>query len=224
MLSRYRNARDSARPERGPGASGPRFRTATVTPMRYCTSRFLFLLVALPLVAWSHTGHGAAGGFVAGLFHPLGGVDHLLAMVAVGLWAAQAGGRALRAVPATFVTVMVAGAMLGMAGLAVPFIEAGILASVLILGLLITAALRLPLSVSVPLVGILALFHGHAHGAAMPLAGGALPYIAGFVVATAVLHLSGVGAGLALREGMARMLVRGAGSAIVIGGLYLSVA
>src|SRR5579863_3698485 len=119
--------------------------------------------------AAAHPVPGAAG-LTAGFAHPLSGLDHVLAMVAVGLWAAQLGGRALWLVPASFVGFMTLGGALGMAGVHLPMVEAGILASVLILGILIAAAAQLPLAASVAVTGLFAIFHGHAHGTEIPLA------------------------------------------------------
>ncbi|HRP22344.1 MAG TPA: HupE/UreJ family protein [Thauera sp.] len=142
--------------------------------------------------ALAHPGHEAAS-FVTGFAHPLGGLDHLLAMLAVGLLAARQSGRARWMLPAGFVLAMLAGAGLGVLGLALPAVEAGIAASVLVFGLLIALAARLPLAASLPLVAVFALFHGHAHHAEM---GGAslATYAVGFALATALLH----GAGYAL--------------------------
>ena len=124
-------------------------------------------LVFAPMLAHAHPGHDASG-FSAGVAHPVHGLDHILAMVAVGLWAAQLGGRAKWLVPASFISVMAIGGALGMAGMPLPFAEQGIFASVLILGVLIAAAVRLPLAASMAIVGLFALCHGHAHGLEMP--------------------------------------------------------
>ena len=177
----------------------------------------------LPGSALAHTGVGHTTGFGAGFIHPLSGADHLLAMVAVGLWAAQMGGRAAWALPGTFVSMMIAGGVLGMSGVPVPFIEPGILASVVVLGLLIAGAFKLPLVVSGTLVGIFAVFHGHAHGAEMPIAIEAVSYSAGFALATALLHAVGTLAGIGLRELNREKFTRFAGYVIALGGIYLTV-
>ncbi len=143
-----------------------------------------------------HEGHELTWDFGAGLVHPLSGLDHLLAMVAVGLWAAQLGGRARWQVPAAFVGVMALGGAIGRAGLVVPGLEQGIAASVLVLGLLVATATRLPVAAGMALAGGFAVFHGVAHGAEMPAAAGGLGYGSGFVTATALLHAAGVGLGL----------------------------
>jgi len=157
-----------------------------------------WLLVTAPL-AQAHPGHegdGLVWDFSGGFAHPLSGWDHLLAMIAVGLWAAQLGGRARWLVPSAFVGVMALGAAVGHAGLMLPGVEQGIAASVLVLGLLIATAVRLPVAAGMTLVGIFAVFHGIAHGAEMPATAGGLSYGAGFVVATALLHAVGVGLGM----------------------------
>ncbi|TDL81176.1 HupE/UreJ family protein [Palleronia sediminis] len=155
----------------------------------------LFLgLTATPGLA--HVPAGSYGSFAAGFTHPLFGLDHLLAMVAVGLWAGLLGGRAVWAVPAAFVVVMVAGFALALGGAALPVVEPMILASTVVLGLAIAFAIRLDLRVCAAIVGVFALFHGFAHGTELGGAG-ALRFGAGFVLATVVLHAVGVAAGIA---------------------------
>lgn len=176
------------------------------------------VLAAAPAHAHSLTAAGA--GLAAGAAHPLLGFDHLLAMLAVGLWAGQSGGRSCWIVPAAFVSTMVAGAGLGMAGVALPMVEAGIAASVLVLGLLILTARRLPLAGGVALVGAFALFHGHAHGTELPAAADIAAYAAGFVAVTAALHILGLALGTALRRDWA---TRAVGAGITAAGLALSV-
>jgi len=178
----------------------------------------------MPGVVLAHTGVGGTAGFGAGLSHPVGGADHLLAMVAVGLWAAQTRGRARWGIPAAFLGAMVLAGALGIAGVPVPFVEAGTLASVLVLGLLITTASRFPLAVSVLVVAVFAVFHGHAHGTEMPPGSGAFAYSAGFVLATALLHGCGIAVGIALDRPGLRKAARTAGGAIAAGGLYLTMA
>jgi urease accessory protein len=161
--------------------------------------RFLATLsaaLALPGAALAHTGIGHAGGFAHGFVHPLGGLDHVLVMVAVGLIAAQIGGRALWALPLSFVSLMAIGGALGAAGLALPHAEIGIGLSVVALGLAIAFKLDLPLAAAAGLVGLFAIFHGHAHGAEMPDGVSGVAFGAGFVLATALLHGAGIGLGL----------------------------
>ncbi|MFO1123352.1 MAG: HupE/UreJ family protein [Hyphomicrobiales bacterium] len=157
-------------------------------------------LAAMAGAAQAHTGHDLASGFAHGFAHPFSGTDHLLAMFAVGLLAANIGGRALWAVPAAFVSMMVAGGVWGLAGMGLPYFEAGIALSVAVLGL---AALRrhsMPLVVAAALAGVFAVFHGYAHAVEMPLGAAALDYALGFVSATVILHAAGLGAGLALNR------------------------
>ncbi|MDO8264286.1 MAG: HupE/UreJ family protein [Gallionella sp.] len=183
----------------------------------------LCAICLLPISALAHTGTGQSTGFSTGFMHPAGGADHLLAMLAVGLWAAQTGGRAAWAVPGTFVSMMLAGGVLGMSGVHVPYMEAGIVVSVLVLGVLIAGAFKLPLAISGLLVGIFAVFHGHAHGAEMPIAVGAVSYSAGFALATALLHAAGILAGTGLRKLNIEKITRFAGGAIALSGIYLAV-
>ena len=162
---------------------------------------------------------GHAHGFGPGFFHPFLGLDHLIAMVAVGLWASQLGGRARWSVPLAFVSFMVIGGVLGMGGNGISYLEQGIAASVLVLGLLIAAAVRLPLAASMAVVGLFALFHGYAHGAEMSAAASGLIYGAGFVMATISMHLAGLGLGLLAQRFAAAPCLRYAGAAIAIGGV-----
>ena len=192
--------------------------------MKKSISMIIMACLLFPGMALAHTGVADASGLMHGLAHPVIGVDHLLAMIAVGLWAAQIGGRAIWLVPATFVAAMILGGLLGFLGAAIPFIEQGIVLSVLVLGILIAAALRLPVAYSVPIVGMFALFHGHSHGAEMPAAIGVTPYIVGFALATATLHLAGIGLGGLIRKANAQVVNRMAGGAIAMGGIYLALA
>jgi urease accessory protein len=184
-------------------------------------SLFLLPFLLLPSLAQAHPNHGSATGMASGLAHPFSGLDHLCAMIAVGLWAAQRGGRALWTVPLAFISVMTLGAMVGMGGLQVPYAEQGIVASVLILGLLIAGAVRLPLAASVILVGLFAVFHGYAHGAEMPATASGFAYGAGFVIATATLHLLGIGVGISAQKLTTEKTVQYAGGAIAVCGVYL---
>jgi urease accessory protein len=176
----------------------------------------------LPTLAQAHPGHGATG-FSSGLTHPLLGWDHLLAMVAVGLWASQLDGRARWAVPAAFVGAMTLGGMLGVSGVSLPLAEFGIILSVLTLGVLIAASIRLPSAASATLVGVFALCHGFAHGAEMPLGASVTGYAFGFVVTTAGLHLAGLAAGLGLQQAAHAPWQRLTGAAICLGGVMLSI-
>lgn len=154
-------------------------------------------IVALATPAFAHSGDGgSSSAFIGGFAHPLLGIDHILAMIAVGLWATLLGGRAVWVVPTAFVATMLGGFALAVAGITLPAVESGIAASVLILGTLIAAAARLPLGLAASLVGLFALFHGHAHGT--ELTGAATAFGLGFAAATALLHGAGIALGLLL--------------------------
>ena len=179
---------------------------------------------ALATPAFAHTGVGAhSHGFAAGFLHPLMGLDHMLAMLGVGIWAAQLGQRATWLVPAAFVAVMIAGAGLALSGIAMPMVEFGIAGSVLVIGTLIALGTRLPVGVAMSLVGLFALFHGHAHGTELPGFAHPAAYGAGIVAATALLHAGGVGIASVVRRQAARLPFRIAGAmmAAVGGGLLL---
>jgi urease accessory protein len=182
----------------------------------------LAALTATPVLA--HVGAGATSGFASGFMHPILGPDHVLAMVAVGLWAGMVGARAMWAWPAAFVGMMVLAGVLGMSGVPLPFVEPGILASVIVLGLAIAMALRAPVWLGAVIVGFFALFHGHAHGTEVPETVDGLEYLIGFALATALLH----GIGIALCVGIARVGVsaialRALGGLVVIAGIALAV-
>ena len=161
---------------------------------RISISASLFLAAAAP--AFAHINPEEHGSFMAGVSHPLFGLDHILVMVAAGLWAARIGGRALWIVPSAFAGTMVTGYALALSGIGLPFVEPAILASVIALGLLVAMAVRLPVSASAAIAGVFALFHGHAHGGELGSAG-ALQFGIGFVIATALLHVAGIGLGIA---------------------------
>lgn len=161
---------------------------------------FLIGIVIAQASLLAHTGVGSISGFEAGFTHPMGGEDHILAMFAVGLWAAQMGGRSLWAVPLSFVTVMVIGAFFAIQGAQVSLIEGGIFVSLLVLGAVIGLGVRVPVVFASVLVGILAIFHGMAHGSEMPLNTSGIEYGLGFVLATGLLHVSGIVVGLILSK------------------------
>lgn len=181
--------------------------------------RKLTLAAALlaPSAALAHPGHGA-GSFLAGALHPISGADHVLAMVAVGLWAAQMGGRAIWVMPATFVGAMVLGGAIGAASLPFPGVEPMILASILLLGAVVALAARLPLRFAAPMLMLFGAAHGWAHGAEGP-SGGLLTYAAGFPMMTAVLHGAGLGLGLALQKLASMRLSRMLGAVTAAAGL-----
>ncbi|MFQ5354082.1 MAG: HupE/UreJ family protein [Thermodesulfobacteriota bacterium] len=179
------------------------------------------IIFFLPVSAYAHTGLGHGSGFLSGFIHPVGGFDHLLAMVAVGIWASQNRGKAIWALPAAFVGVMLLGAILGMIGLSLPFIEGGVISSVLILGVLIAAATRMPLATGLIITGIFAMFHGHAHGTEMPLSASGAAYGAGFAAATLLLHLGGIITAVLAEKTAGTRLIRYSGAVIAVAGVYL---
>ena len=178
----------------------------------------------LPTFAHAHADLGEAGGFLHGITHPASGLDHVCAMLAVGLWAAQTGGRSVWAVPLTFVSVMALGGALPMLGIGLPFVERGILLSMLLLGVLIAASVRLPLWLGSGMVGLFALWHGHAHGAEMPALASGIDYALGFMLATALLHVIGIAFGLGMQRRAREHVIRAAGASIALCGIYLSAA
>jgi len=186
----------------------------------------VLVTVLFPQVASAHVNAGETSGFMHGFLHPIGGLDHILAMVGVGLWAAQLGGKALWSVPLAFVSAMALGGVLGIAGITVPLVEPGIIVSSFILGGLVLMATRLPLWASASLVGFLAIFHGFAHGAEMPSDSSGLLYSAGFMAATLGLHLAGIGAVAIVKlfnQDKSETLVRISGAVILLAGVYVLV-
>jgi urease accessory protein len=173
-----------------------------------------------PAVAWAHEAGGRAEGFVAGLHHPISGLDHVLAMLSVGLWGAQLGAPAIWLLPVTFPLVMAFGGMLGLIGARVPGVEIGIACSGILLGLAILREWRPPLWVSAAAVGFFAIFHGHAHGTELPEAASGLTYSIGFVMATGTLHATGIGTGVIHRWGWGRVALRAAGAFVTMAGAF----
>jgi len=181
----------------------------------------LLCLLAAPALA--HTGAGVPGGLVSGFTHPLFGWDHVVAMVAVGLWGAFLGAPAIWLLPVVFPMVMSVGAALGTAGMPLPSVETGIALSGIVLGILVAFAVRAPIWVAAVIVGAFAIFHGHAHGTELPSAANPLAYALGFVVATGLLHLCGIGFGLLTRVPAGAWAVRGAGVVIaLVGAAFLT--
>ena len=178
------------------------------------------ILLLLPLSALAHVETGVVGGFLSGLSHPVSGLDHVLAMVAVGLWGAQLGLPALWVLPVAFPIMMAFGGMLGLIGTPVPGVEIGIAGSAIVLGALVLGQVRLPLSIALAIVAFFAIFHGHAHGTELESGQNALLYSLGFVIATGLLHAVGIGIGLVHRWDLGRLLLRGAGALVMLGGIY----
>lgn len=180
------------------------------------------LALALMLVcepALAHTEEGVAGGFISGFLHPIFGWDHVVAMVAVGLWGAFLGAPAIWLLPVVFPLVMAFGGALGVVGVPVPAVEVGIAGSAIVLGLLVALAVRLPIAAAAAIVGAFAIFHGHAHGTELPQAANAFAYAVGFVIATGLLHLVGIAFGLLVRWPAGSYAVRAGGVAISLVGL-----
>jgi urease accessory protein len=177
------------------------------------------LLASSP--AFAHVGVGSTASFAAGMAHPLSGIDHMAVMIAVGLWAALKGGRALWVWPVAFVGVMLVGGALGMAHVPVPYVEPAILASVVALGLLVALAVDLPVWLGAAITTVFALCHGHAHGSEVAETVSGAEYMAGFALATASLHLTGIGFALAMQRAALRPAIRIAGSVCVLIGAGL---
>ncbi len=173
--------------------------------------------------AWAHTEAGVAGGLISGFLHPLTGPDHLVAMVAVGLWGAFLGAPAIWLLPVVFPLVMTIGGVLGVLGIPLPAVELGIACSAIVLGLVVAFAARPPLWIAAVIVGVFAIFHGHAHGAELPEAADPVAYAIGFVTATGLLHLAGIALGLLVRWPAGRIAVRAAGGAIAAAGVVFLV-
>lgn len=183
---------------------------------------FIVAVAALSTPALAHTSTGSGFAFVDGLLHPLLGLDHLLTMVGVGLWAALVGGKARWLWPLAFVTVMVAGGALALSGIEMPFVEGLILTSVIGIGAAITFGLRIPLIAGAAVCAAFALAHGHAHGSELPTGASAAGYVAGFVMATASLHAAGIALGMLLQR--SPLAARFAGGVIAAAGALLAFA
>jgi urease accessory protein len=195
-----------------------------VTGVRRGFAAVLTLTIALVLLpgggALAHIIQGQAGGFGQGFEHPLTGADHFLAMFAVGIWGAQMGGRAVWALPVTFPLIMAAGGLAGMVGLPLPHVELGIALSILALGSAIAFAWHPVEVIALVLIGVFAICHGYAHGVELPIAADPADYAAGFVIATGLIHVLGVGVGLGLGKPFGGRLARMLGVVIAAGGVY----
>jgi urease accessory protein len=179
-----------------------------------------FLATLWPTLAWAHTAQGRAEGLLAGLHHPVSGLDHVLAMVSVGLWGAQLGAPAVWLLPVTFPMVMAFGGMLGLLGMPLPGVEVGIALSGILLGLAVLTEWRPSLGLAAVIVAFFAVFHGHAHGTELPAGASGLLYSIGFVVATGTLHAIGIGIGTVHRWRWGRIALRVAGGLVALAGAY----
>jgi urease accessory protein len=188
-----------------------------------CSAILLVSAIALltPATVLAHHPEGVAGGFASGFLHPLSGIDHILAMVAVGIWGAQLGAPSIWALPIAFPLVMSIGGALGVRGVFLPGVEIGIAASALLLGFMIFRETKPPIYLAAAIVGFFALFHGYAHGTELPHAANPLAYGVGFVIATGLLHMSGVALGLIHRWPRGAQTLRLAGAGISLAGLFL---
>ena len=181
------------------------------------------LLAAGCVIAWPVFGHeqqGQAAGFITGLLHPVSGLDHVLAMVAVGLWGAQLGAPAIWLLPVTFPLMMACGGFLGLVGVPLPAVEIGIATSAILLGAAVATQARPPLALAALLVAFFAVFHGHAHGTELPAGQSGLLYSVGFVAATGLLHAVGIAIGLIHRWTVGRVVLQGAGVAVSLAGVF----
>jgi urease accessory protein len=185
----------------------------------------LALFVTLtPSLAFAHVGVSETSGVAHGFMHPVSGFDHILAMVAVGLFAAHLGGRALWLVPLAFVAMMAAGGVLGMTGIGLPYVEIAIGLSIVVLGIALATRVNPPVAIAMALVGLFAIFHGHAHGAEMPETTSGLPYGVGFILATALLHAIGIGVGILIGKAgqrYSRTISQIAGGAMALAGIAI---
>lgn len=178
------------------------------------------LVLALAMApARAHVQAGEVGGFFSGFRHPISGLDHVLAMVSVGLWGAQLGAPAMWLLPVVFPMVMAFGGFLGLAGVPLPGVEVAIALSAVLLGLAVAREARPPLAIAAALVGFFAIFHGHAHGTELPPGQSGILYSIGFVVATGLLHLTGIAIGLVHRWRWGRVAMRVAGGGVATAGL-----
>jgi urease accessory protein len=176
-----------------------------------------------PHYAWAHVGTGEAGGFTIGLQHPVSGLDHVIAMLAVGLWGAQLGAPALWLLPVVFPMMMAMGGTLGLMSIPLLGVEVGIAVSAVVLGLVVLCEARLKIQLALLIVGFFAVFHGHAHGTELPPGQSGLLYSMGFVAATGCLHGIGIAIGLIHRWRFGRLMLRGAGCIVCVGGIYFLV-
>jgi urease accessory protein len=187
--------------------------------LRFCLAA---LAILTPTLAFAHGGVHGSQGFLSGFSHPVGGIDHILAMVAVGIFAASLGGRALWAVPLAFMGFMLVGGALGILGFPLPLVELGIALSIVVLGIAVAVQWDWPVMAAMAMAGLFAIFHGHAHGTEMPLDASELEYALGFVTATGLLHLAGIGLGVGIGKAgqlYSNRIAQAGGAAVAIAGI-----
>ena len=192
--------------------------------MKIQIARTPFCLTALaailmPELVQAHVAQSEHGSILAGLGHPFSGIDHILVMIAIGIWASQLGRRAVFSLPVAFPLIMVLGAFFGVIGVPLPAVEAGIALSAIFLGAAVLLKFRADLRIAVPLVAIFGLFHGHAHGSELPLQQNGLLFAAGFIAGTALLHAAGIAFGLLRGWRWGRVALHGAGAGVLAGGI-----
>jgi urease accessory protein len=180
----------------------------------------IMVTVLWPPYAWAHVGSGEAGGFITGLQHPVSGLDHVVAMIAVGLWGAQLGNPALWVLPVVFPMMMASGGMLGLMGIPLPGVEIGIAISAIVLGAMVFTEARLKIQLAMIIVAFFAIFHGHAHGTELPAGQSGLLYSIGFVAATGCLHGVGIAIGMIYRWSKGRLALRAAGAVVCVAGIF----
>jgi urease accessory protein len=186
----------------------------------YSRAILAFTILLMPAIAAAHVETARADGLLAGLHHPVSGFDHVLAMASVGLWGAELGAPAIWLLPVTFPIAMAFGGMLGLIGVPLPGVESGIALSAVVLGVAVLTAWRPPLWMAAVVVGVFALFHGHAHGTELPAGTSGLLYSIGFVVATGLLHAAGIGIGSIHRWDWGQATLRAAGAGVATAGAY----
>jgi len=186
---------------------------------RLYTLTITVLLLLMTNSAFAHSEGGIAGGFISGFLHPVLGWDHVVAMVAVGLWGAFLGSPAIWLLPIVFPLVMAFGGAMGVLGIPIPAVEAGIATSAIVLGAMVAFTIRPPILVAAIIVGAFAIFHGHAHGTELPNAANPIAYSIGFVLSTGLLHLSGIAFGLLVRWPAGKVAVQAGGGAISLMGV-----
>jgi urease accessory protein len=194
--------------------------TTEMNPWKRYALMFAAMAALAPAAALAHQEAGQANGFISGFLHPISGLDHVVAMVAVGLWGAVLGLPAIWVLPVAFPAMMAVGGLMGLLGFPLPGVEIGIAASAIVLGTVVLTELRPSLKLATVIVAVFAIFHGHAHGTELPEGSNALLYSLGFVMATGMLHAVGILIGVAHRWSAGRQAIRAAGGGVALAGLF----